>query len=300
MFVKEPVSFHPTEGMLIHPYDEILAFASLNLDDILDLGAEVSVEIGEERETYTFNETSMICIPAGTPHGPVKVKKVETPIVHFTISLAPEYKAVHIPEADLKEPIPGSKYEDHVRLMVGTFDPVLNMPIRDAIELQKTQGITGSRSLDERGVRHPQRNQHMGFVGPGNADNLLWLYGHDCLGFELNFLFSHCTKCGIWHRGGTSHAHPEEEILILAGLDPDHPLEMGAEQEVAMGPDDERYAINVPTILVMPRGFPHLPQVTRWVDKPYAFMCVNPDPTHGTPWKDNSGGKVEDLMHDAD
>ncbi len=37
-FVKEETQFHPVEGMVVHPYDEVLVFASTNTADIIDLG----------------------------------------------------------------------------------------------------------------------------------------------------------------------------------------------------------------------------------------------------------------------
>jgi hypothetical protein len=292
-FIKEPCVFHPMEGMIMHPYDEVLGFTSTNTDDILDLGAEISIELGAEREEYTFHETYMVCIPAGLPHGPVRVKNVSRPFVHFSIGLSTEYKAVKIPPAALKAPVPGGRYAGYAKLMVGTYDPVTSRKLTE----EELKGPGRSKSLDSRGVRHPQWNQKAGFTGPGNADNLLWLYGADCLGLDVNFLFSHCSKPGIWHRAAESHAHPEEEILIMLGLDPDNPRELGASLEIAMGENDERHVCTVPTVYVMPKGFRHLPEITRWADKPYVFMVVTPDGSHDTPWQDSKGKGVEIRSH---
>ena len=54
-FFKEPTVCHPLEGALIHPYDECLVFAGIDPNDILYLGAEISVEIGDEREEHVFD-----------------------------------------------------------------------------------------------------------------------------------------------------------------------------------------------------------------------------------------------------
>lgn len=45
-YVKKTGTCHPVEGMLVHPYDECLVFASLNREDMLDLGGEVSISGG--------------------------------------------------------------------------------------------------------------------------------------------------------------------------------------------------------------------------------------------------------------
>src|SRR5690554_6564923 len=51
---KEPGSCHPVEGMVQHPFDEALVFAGTKHTDITYLGAEISIELGEEREEYVF------------------------------------------------------------------------------------------------------------------------------------------------------------------------------------------------------------------------------------------------------
>jgi hypothetical protein len=130
-------------------------------------------------------------------------------------------------------------------------------------------------------------------MGPSNADNLIWLYGDDLMNFELNFLWGHYSKPGIWHRGGESHSHPQEEILVMVGLDADAPHEIGASIEMAMGEEDERYACTEPTVYIMPRGFSHLPQITRWSTGPYGFIVMNIDGTHDSPWKERDGSKTE-------
>ena len=55
----------------IHPYPEVLLFVGLDTANVNYLGAEVNCCLGEEQETYTFNEPTAIVIPAGLPHGPI-------------------------------------------------------------------------------------------------------------------------------------------------------------------------------------------------------------------------------------
>jgi hypothetical protein len=289
-FVKEPCVFHPTEGMLIHPYDEVLVFASTDTNDIVDLGADISIEIGEERELYTFSKTYVVCLPKGTPHGPVKVTNVKKPFAHFVITLDPVYSAQKIPASKLKPPVPGSKkYEGYAHLMAMTDIPEqIGNP---KYEESDGSGMGYNKVVDDQGVAHPQARQGADGMGPGNADSLIWLYGKDLLGFNLNFLWGHYSHPGVWHRLGESHSHPSEEILIHTGLDADHPFEIGACIEIAMGEEDERYACTEPTVFIQPGGFSHLPQTTRWVDKPYSFIVVCLDGKHDSPWKARDGSK---------
>jgi len=50
---------------------------------------------------------------------------------------------------------------------------------------------------------------------------------------------------------------------------------LGAEIEIDMGQEHERHIIDKPTAVVWPAGTPHTSQVTRWVDKPFAFFAVS-------------------------
>lgn len=306
-FVKEEGGFlHPADGgMVVHPYNEVLAFCSINTDDILDLGAEISIEIGEEREVYTFDKTYVVCIPAGTPHGRIQVKNMKRPFVHFTISLAPEYSSKHIPKSELKAPVLGSsKYKGYARVFAWGVDPETgealhtggdpNKPMSAGINVggEDGSGMGYTLTIDSRGVMLPRTAAGPGGMGPANADQMVWLYGDELQDFELNFLYGFYSHEGIFHRAGESHSHPCEEILITCGLDPDHPFETGCSMEIAMGEEDERHASEEPTIWVQPAGFSHLPQIVRWVDKPYTFMVVNLDGTHDSPWKDRDGSKT--------
>ena len=49
--------------------------------------------------------------------------------------------------------------------------------------------------------------------------------------------------------------HPEEEILIFVGLDPDNPLKLGAEVEEGIGWDDERLVLRKTGFVYLPEGF---------------------------------------------
>jgi hypothetical protein len=263
-FIKEPGTFHPLEGAIVHPYDEVLVFEGTNSNDILDLSAEISVEIGEEREEHVFTEPSAVLIPKGTPHGQVKVRKLDRPVTHYTIGLGPDYQAEPAPVG--ASPTQGSKYNHLIKRMITNFN-----------SMGRGEDRLGT---DQYGVI---KAAEMG-VGPGNGDEVVWLYGDDLEGFNLNFTWGLYSKCGKWHRGGEAHYHPEEEILIFVGLDTDNMDYLGAELELGMGKDYERHIFNTPTVAICPAAFPHLPLITRWCDKPYGFIVVCLSGEHASPW----------------
>ena len=266
-FIKEPVVCHPEKGELIHPYDECLVFAGTDNADILHLGAEVSVELGEEREEHVFSEPSVVLVPKGTPHGPVAIKRIEKPIVHYTIGLGPEYKAESV--ASELPKTTGSKYRHLIKKLVTTVE-----------KREDGSGMGYESVTDSRGVMRPADRG----IGPGNGDQIVWLFGKDLEGMDVNFTWGFYSRCGKWHRGGEAHTHPEEEILVFVGLDPDDINYLGAELEFALGKDYERHIFNTPTVAICPKGFPHLPCITRWVDKPYGFFVICLSGAHDSPW----------------
>jgi len=272
-FVKKPGTFHPLEGAVIHPYDEILVFEGTDSTNILYLGAEVSVELGAEREVHTFKEPSCVLIPKGTPHGPVTVKSLERTIAHYTIGLADAYKAQALKTAG--KPTNGTKYNRLIKRMITNFK---NMPGGGPTAAARQDRLAS----DQYGVI---KAASMG-VGPGNGDEVVWLYGDDLEGFNVNFTWGFYSQCGKWHRGGEAHYHPEAEILCFLGLDTDNLGFLGAELELGMGQDYERHVFNTPTIAICPAAFPHLPLITRWCDKPYGFIVVCLSGEHASPWQE--------------
>jgi hypothetical protein len=293
-FFTEPCVCHPIEGAIAHPYDEVLVFASTDTSDIMNLGGEMSIELGVEREEHIFDVPTVVCIPKGLPHGQVRVRKIGTkPIAHYHFGLAGEYRAEVVPEASHPRKSTGDKYSHLLKTLRTylTFEQRRAMDhvdknadfqarMKALADVSKT-GMGYEALSDETGVLRPRD-----LMGPGNADQLVWLFGQDLEGFQINFSWGFFSGCGKWHRWGEGHTHPEPEALLYVGLDPNRLDYLGAELEMAMGPQFERHVFNKPTCIIAPEGFVHLPTITRWVDDPYAFLVFCLGDAHEAPWID--------------
>lgn len=75
----------------VHDYDELIGFYGSNPDDPYDLGAEMVVTI--DGEEHTLTKTTLLFLPAGVPHMPLSIKRVDRPVFHFSIVISPEYGA---------------------------------------------------------------------------------------------------------------------------------------------------------------------------------------------------------------
>jgi len=74
-----------------HDYDQFLFFMGGNPQDVKDFGAEVELSLGEEGEKQIINSPSVVHIPKGLLHGPLKFKRVDRPIEFLDVFLAPTY-----------------------------------------------------------------------------------------------------------------------------------------------------------------------------------------------------------------
>jgi hypothetical protein len=272
----------------VHPYPECLLFVGLDTANIKYLGAEIDCCLGSEQETYTFNEPTAIIVPAGMPHGPITTKRVYSPRGFGFCAV--ELNA--IPEITwLGEGVSSLSAEERKAAPEG-----LNFAEADKVLRNRPSQATGkyahlvkslkSSILIERGKINPAKQEGKSQTaqkpGPGNADHLAWLSGKDLEEMDANIIWGFCSQPGIWHRGTGAHTHPVDEILIYLGTDPDKMDYLGAEIEIDMGKEHERHLINKPTAVICPAGTPHLPQVTRWVDKPFAFFAVSLSGEHKT------------------
>ena len=70
-----------------HNADEIIGLIGTNHEDPFDLGGEV--DFWFEHEKYTITRTAMIYVPAGVQHCPLWYRKVERPIIGFTVNYEP-------------------------------------------------------------------------------------------------------------------------------------------------------------------------------------------------------------------
>jgi len=73
-----------------HEYGSLFIFLGTDLKDCTDLGAEVELSIGPEKEKHTINKSAIVYVPADTAHGPFKVTKAGKPFNFLEIVAGPE------------------------------------------------------------------------------------------------------------------------------------------------------------------------------------------------------------------
>lgn len=73
------------------PFNKLMIFFGHNTDKLSELGAEITVEIGKEREKHTFDAATVIAVPSGTPIYSVTCDKIYKPYRMARVGLAPKY-----------------------------------------------------------------------------------------------------------------------------------------------------------------------------------------------------------------
>jgi hypothetical protein len=72
-----------------HPYDELLGFYGSNPDDPYDLNAVI--EFSLEGEAHRLTRSTLIFLPGGLKHNPMRILEVKRPVFHFSVVMNPEY-----------------------------------------------------------------------------------------------------------------------------------------------------------------------------------------------------------------
>ncbi len=73
-----------------HDFGELIGFYGFNFDNVMDLGAEMEYWIDGKK--YNIKESFTSFIPAGIKHGPLTIKNVKRPIVHYIACTTGAYK----------------------------------------------------------------------------------------------------------------------------------------------------------------------------------------------------------------
>ncbi|MEM2675883.1 MAG: hypothetical protein QXT10_05260 [Candidatus Bathyarchaeia archaeon] len=80
--------------------------------------------------------------------------------------------------------------------------------------------------------------------------------------------------------GHPPHMHKDPEILMFIGTDPNNPMDLGAECEFFMGPEQERHVINKTCAVYIPANLVHGPFRTLKTVRPWIMIRIFQGPVH--------------------
>ena len=96
-------------------------------------------------------------------------------------------------------------------------------------------------------------------------------------GFACSIIYAFAFETGITGLSTKPHVHDYDETIFFIGSDPRNFSDLGAEVEFSIGAEgeEEKYVFDKPTAVVIPKGLPHCPIITKRIDKPYLCMAVS-------------------------
>lgn len=71
--------------------DELIGFFSSDPDNPYDLGAEIEYTI--DGEAHLLTKSTIIFVPAGLVHNPLRILRVDRPVFHFSVVTKAKYEA---------------------------------------------------------------------------------------------------------------------------------------------------------------------------------------------------------------
>jgi hypothetical protein len=74
-----------------HDFDMYLYFMSFDPDNMGELGADIEIGLGPEREIHKITVPTTVYIPAGMVHCPLEFKRVDKPVLFVHCTLASQY-----------------------------------------------------------------------------------------------------------------------------------------------------------------------------------------------------------------
>jgi hypothetical protein len=227
-----------------HDFDEFLILLGSNPASPRDFGAEIEISLGEEGEKHVINSTSVICLPKGLIHGPLRVNRMIKPVLFSIVYLAPEYirKPASI-KTDSHATQTGSKYSRFI--------------------LREPKGKEPRKLITEE-------------WGACINEEILSAIGK----FDCNFNF--LSILGPHVLVDPPHSHNCGEFLFLIPASYENWPNLGGEVEIAIGEDWAKQSITSAAVICLPKGLQHCPVYMKKVDKPFYWGHVLPSPSYGS------------------
>jgi uncharacterized RmlC-like cupin family protein len=228
----------------VHDFNEVMLWMGADTGDLSELGAEVELCLGEEKEKHMITSSQAVFVPGGFPHLPANAVRMNQRFLFLSISMTPEWKAKQIRSEREPSGIAGwqSKYRSRVSHLTFT---------------RKSAWHYGPENPDDAG----------GSITDITARE-----------FDFNMSYESIRKAPyrFGPRPDKPHSHTFDEFALFLGADTGDLSVLGAEVETGMGKEIERHVITTPSVIKLPKQFPHGPLAVNRLDKPFIFAIIRP------------------------
>jgi len=228
----------------VHDYDEIVLHWGGDYKQPQVLGGEIEFWVGGQ--PITFNTSTFLYIPRGTPHGPVIWKKFDAPHMQMAMMI-------------------GTGSAGEAWGESGVHDAKTKLPVKKK-DFDYEQYV----------VRSPMREAGAEFTAGRTSPTLTYMSGVQVPG--LKYYIEMGWTFGMPVSKRTGGAMPEmvhqdyDEIVLHIGGDPANPEDLGADVEFTVG--GQPLTFKTTSALFIPRGVPHGPIKMLEYRKPHIVMAI--------------------------
>ena len=228
---------NPHSSEQVHDFDEVMIYWGKDSAKPQVLGGEIEIYIGGQ--LITFNTTTGIFIPKGTPHGPITWKKFEEPHLEMMMVLRTG--------GPLKEWGKGGKSAAKKPTKKDKFD------------------------YEQYVVRSPMRESPGAISGQGRqSPTMTYMSETQVPGIKTYLEFG-----WIWMITDTIREMKHdnfEEIVLHIGNDPKNPEDLGADMTFGLGGGEKRFNTNY--AMFIPKGMAHGPLIWHEVRRHHIEMAI--------------------------
>jgi len=272
----------PAHGPHLHDADELLVILGTDTDHPRELGCEVEICMGEEMERHIVRESTLVYIPAGLPHGPIKFRNLKRPFIFIQ-----DQRSLKLTEKPLKSMVSAQEQDEMVFFDFdgSQTDEDVERQLQAARQhmdrFKKTGRETSPAAIGPSAASNGTKygKYFLNEIDPeqrkrkfGNMPSTI-VYTDDDIIKGSHLLWA------LWRReppartyGHGAHSHQDPETILMLGCDPDNPDDLGVQSEDYMGTEMERYLNAKTSLLFMPAGFVHGPAVDLEYKKPWIFV----------------------------
>jgi hypothetical protein len=237
-----------------HDFDEVIGFIGSNRQDPHDLGGKITIWLDDKKHVLT--KSCLIFVPAGTRHCPILFNRIDKPV--FFLTMAPIKKYNRKAEDD-KVNATTEKSKSAKDSTIPKYTIITETKTRFTVAASGGSAPPPpppNPSLKSARILHLEDDMAKGSF----YVDVVWIYE------------------GTGGAPAPEHTHDWEELIAMAGCDPEHPRDLGGPMSIVLG--GETHVITKSSLVCIPRGLKHCPWKFLDIKKPTLVFTAGPSGTY--------------------
>jgi hypothetical protein len=237
-----------------HEFDEVIGFIGSNQQDPHDLGGKITIWLDDKKHELT--KSCLIFVPSGTRHCPILFNRIDKPVFFLTMSPIKKYSRK---AEDGKVAATTEKSKSAKDSTIPKYTIITETKTRFTVAASGGSAPPPpppNPSLKSARILHLEDDMAKGSF----YVDVVWIYE------------------GTGGAPAPEHTHDWEELIAMAGCDPEHPHDLGGPMSIVLG--GETHLITKSSLVCIPRGLKHCPWKFLDIKKPTLVFTAGPSGTY--------------------